>query len=79
MKTPLKLLIEDLMYLKQLNDDDKAYTDAVNDIIYRIEAHYIKKEREHIQDAFENGCKLIHDIQQIEIRRYYEQRYDNNN
>ena len=77
MKSPLKLLIEDIMYLKQINDDDRNYVAALDEVIRRIDMHFIKLEREHIGDAYEAGNRVYANAESYIQKgtQYYDKKY----
>lgn len=78
MKSPMTLLIEDLMYLKQLNEGDRDYIQAIDDVIIRIDTHFKPIEREHIGDAYESGNRVYASTPSVDIKgtMYYDKKYN---
>lgn len=78
MHTTLKQLINDLMYLRQLNNDDASYVDAINDIIKKIDDVYIPLERVQIEKAYEQGCRIYRNFESWDIKgsTYYDKVFD---
>lgn len=77
MKSPMTLLIEDLMYLKQVNEGDTNYVQALDDVINRIDLHYKEIEREHIGEAYESGNRVYANTPTYYIKgiQYYDKKY----
>jgi hypothetical protein len=78
MKSPMTLLIEDLIYLKQLNEGDRDYIQAIDDVITRIDIHFKSIEREHIGDAYEAGNRVYSSTPSVDIKgtHYYDKKYN---
>lgn len=68
MKTALTLLITDLMYRKQLNNDDLSYMAAIDETIEQIEKIYLQKERQQIEQAYEQGCRIYRNFDSFDIK-----------
>jgi len=67
-QTALNKLIDQLMYFRQINDDDQSYVAAINDIIKIIDNEYLTIERKQIEKAFEKGCTIYANFECIEIK-----------
>jgi hypothetical protein len=66
------------MYLKQLNEGDIAYINALDDVINRIDLHFIKLEREQIGDAYDAGNRTYANAPEYYLKgtNYYDQKYN---